>query len=137
MLNNPLFLSLIAACCFGGWPFIVRAIGLPPLGVAVFLSAGTLMLVFVAGPMLFPWNTVSGKMIFFGLLSGVINGIAFLAYSKLVAVPQWDISTYVPMVLALTLVISTIGGPLFFNESFSVVKTLGMVSILVGIYLIR
>ena len=137
MLQSPLFLSFVTALGFGGWPLVARAIGLPPLGIAILLSVGTLALVSFVGPVFFPWTTISGKTIFLGLGIGVINGFAFLAYSKLVATLEWDVSTYVPVALALMLIVPAIGGPLFFKEDFSVEKFAGIVSILIGIYLLR
>lgn len=137
MLQNPFFLSLIAAVGFGGWPLVARAAGIPPFGIAVILSIGSVAAVTAVGPIMFTWDAVTRKMIYVGLLAGVINGISFLAYSKLVSNTAWDISTYVPLVIALMLIVPVIGGPLFFYENFSQSKAFGILAILLGVYLIR
>lgn len=137
MFQNPFFLSLVAALGFGGWPLIARAVGIPPFGIAVILSIGTVAAVTAVGPMMFTWSAVSRKMIYVGLIAGVINGISFLAYSKLIANTEWDISVYIPLVITLMLLIPVIGGPIFFGESISLNKALGVTSILIGVYLIR
>ena len=137
MFQNPFFLSLVAAIGFGGWPLAARAAGIPPFGIAVILSIGTVAAVTAVGPIMFTWDSVSRKMVYIGLLAGVINGVSFLAYSRLVSNPAWDISVYVPLAIALMLIIPVIGGPLFFNESVTINKVLGVLAILVGVYLIR
>ncbi|MHB1118419.1 MAG: hypothetical protein ACYCZ7_02785 [Minisyncoccota bacterium] len=137
MFQNPFSLSLVVALGFGGWPLIVRAAGIPPLGIAVILSIGTLASVTTVGPFLFSWDAVTRKMIYIGLLAGAVNGISFLAYSKLVANPAWDISVYVPIAIALMLIVPALGGTIFFGENFSATKTLGVLTILIGVYLLR
>ena len=137
MFQNPFFLSLVAAVGFGGWPLVARAAGIPPFGIAVILSIGTVAAVTAVGPIMFTWDAVTKKMIYVGLLAGLINGVSFLAYSKLVSNPAWDISTYVPLAIALMLIIPVIGGPIFFGECLTGNKILGVIAILVGVYLIR
>jgi len=137
VLQNPIFLSLIVAFGFGGWPLIARAAGLPPFGIAVILSIGTVAAVTAVGPIMFTWDAVTKKVVYLGLLAGVINGVSFLAYSKLVSNPAWDISTYVPLAIALMLIVPVIGGPLFFGECLTGNKILGVAAILIGVYFIR
>ncbi|HAT68529.1 MAG: hypothetical protein A2481_02290 [Candidatus Yonathbacteria bacterium RIFOXYC2_FULL_47_9] len=137
MFQNPFFLSLVTAIGFGGWPLVARAIGIPPFGIAVILSIGTVAAVTAVGPLMFTWDTVSRKMVYIGLIAGAINGVSFLAYSRLVSSTEWDISTYVPIATALMLIIPVIGGPLFLNETLTMNKVVGTISILIGVYLIR
>ena len=137
MLQNPFFLSFVIAIGLGGWPLAARAAGIPPFGIAVILSIGTVAAVTAVGPMMFTWDAVTKKMVYIGLLAGLINGVSFLAYSKLVSNPAWDISLYVPLAIAMMLIVPVIGGPLFFGESMSPNKWLGIILILAGIYCIR
>jgi drug/metabolite transporter (DMT)-like permease len=137
MFQNPVFLALVAAFGFGGWPLVARAAGIPPFGIAVILSIGTVAAVTAVGPIMFTWDAVSRRMIYIGLIAGVINGISFLAYSRLVSNPAWDISTYVPLAIALMLIVPVVGGPLFFGERLTGNKILGVIAILIGVYLIR
>ena len=137
MFQNPFFLSLVTAIGFGGWPLVARAIGIPPFGIAVILSIGTVAAVTAVGPLMFTWDTVSRKMVYIGLIAGAINGVSFLAYSRLVSSTEWDISTYVPIATALMLIIPVIGGPLFLNETLTMNKVVGTISILIGVYLLR
>lgn len=137
MFQNPFFLSVITAVGFGGCSLVARATGIPPLGVVVLLSIGTLASVSTVGPLLFSWDTIPKKMIYIGLLIGFVNGVSFLAYSKLLSNPAWDISLYVPLAIAMMLIVPVIGGPLFLGESMSPNKWLGIILILAGIYCIR
>src|SRR3989339_1835367 len=131
MFHNPFFLLLVTALGFGGWPLVVRAAGIPPFGIAVILSIGTVAAVTAVGPIMFTWDAVSRKMVYIGLIAGAINGVSFLAYSRLVSSTEWDISTYVPIATALMLIIPVIGGPLFLNETLTMNKVVGTISILI------
>lgn len=75
-------------------------------------------------------------MVYIGLLAGMVNGLSFLAYSKVVANPEWDISIYAPLTIAMMLMVPAVGGIVFFGESFSAIKGCGLIMILVGAYMI-
>lgn len=132
----PFFLSLVASFGFGGWPLVAHAYGIPPLATALIISIGTLASVATVGPAMFTWDAVARKAIYVFLGWGVLNGISILAYSKLISNDQWNISTYVPLVISMTLIISVAGGAIFFKECLSVYKALILVIIIICVYLL-
>ncbi len=106
-----------------------------PLAVAAYnLAFGCIFVALFSRP----WDTatviVSGKLILYGVLFGLIptalaNGIYFSGLSGITRTSR------VPVVASVELVVANIIGLLAFRESFSVVRGIGIVMVLISIAL--
>jgi len=137
MLNNPMVLAAITAIGFGGWPLIVRNAGLSTIWLAILVSLGSFLAVMAGSPTFNFGGTPSSRALMIGLFAGLLNGTAFLTYSKLIVSQEWNLSVYIPMVVGMMLLIPVIGGVTIFAEPITPSKTAGVIAILVGIWLLR
>lgn len=84
-----------------------------------------------------PQPTPQTKQVLIALACGLIGGVSFVIWTKLISWPNANISILISIATASGLVVLTIGAWLIFGESFTTKKILGLAAILVGIYLIR
>ena len=136
MLNNPMVLAVITAIGFGGWPLITRNVGVSPIWTAIIVSSFTFIAVIAGSPAFNFGGNPMTRAIVLCTIAGLINGVAFLAYTKLVTTISWDLSVYVPISLSMMLLIPFFGG-WFLGEEMTISKLAGVAAILVGVYLLR
>jgi len=134
MTNAALFYSFILALTFGVCPLVARSSGLTPGWTSAFLALGTLPI--VACGFWYGGAVPVGRSLIIGILAGLINGIGLLAYGKLTS-GQFEISRYMPIALAVAPAIIAIGGWLFFHESLTLNKIIGVVAVVVAVWLLH
>ncbi len=138
-MKHGLFLALISAIGFGGWPLLSRASGANQLWINTIL-----MVVSLAVALCFAH--FSGVNVGEGLISkkgfallcfaGLINGIGLVAFGTILTNPM-EISTWVPVTNVFITLVSVLGGVLLFSESFPPQKMIGVALALCGVWLLN
>lgn len=133
LMNNPVVFAFLAAFGFAAWPLMLRGANLSGIWVAILATIGAVPIVLL-GYKLDP-NVPAFKSILWGLLAGVINGFAMLAYSRLVAWKGVDLSSIMPLVLVITPLVIVLGGFFIYGEQiFAAKKLAGIVFALLAIW---
>ena len=96
-----------------------------PIAIAFVVSVCSLFLM-IGGLFYFEWGATTTRGLVYLALSGVMAGIGFLAYTRLVSNPEWAISTYAPASTILIVIILTLGGKFFYGEPLSSEKIIGL-----------
>jgi len=126
----------IVSLFWGGWPLILRSAGDVGNTGAFLLSASALiplsLFAFSTGFTLPETNSLM-KL----LIAGIIMGAGMIIYNNIINGGLIEISTFVPIANTLMLLITTIGGIVFFAESFTLQKIIGFIFMLIGIFLLR
>lgn len=136
MKDNPLYWCFLSALFSGTWPLIAKFYKLNSFWMAVIMPIGTLVVAVLwlsANPQPIPQT----KQVLIALACGLIGGISFVIFTKLISWPNKDISVLISIVTASGLTVLAIGAWLIFGESFTTKKILGLIAIFIGIYLIR
>lgn len=134
-MNNPIILIAIAAIGFGLWPSIARLSGLSPILIALIVGSGTVLPVIMLMPF-FEIGIMTRNGFYTALAAGLINGVGFTAYSKLVSNSGWDISIYLPIAITGALIVATASGILFFSEPLTAKKITGVILALAASWLL-
>lgn len=124
------------AFSFALWPVIARFAQIPIVWTAVLVNAGSLLvaLIFLAFR---PVEVVSEtRVLWLGLLAGIVNGVGFLVYSYVLSDTTVSASTVVALVDILIPLAALILGFLFLKETLSVYKALGVLMAILSIYLL-
>ncbi len=125
------------AVMWGGWPLVARVASLPAIWVAIVgTSIGALTVVLVSGISGRIKDLPDTKALLLGSIAGIMLGLGMFAYSKLVSNPEWEISTLVPIAAGLITALTAIGGIWFFGESIGLIKSIGLVCVVIGIALL-
>ncbi len=128
-------LVLITAIGFGVWPLLARYAGLSSIATALLIALGTLFPVMIGARFMpFNYGQTSGRAIVIGLLGGVINGVAFLAYSRVVSNPELNLSVYIPAMVLISVFVTVVGSAFFFGETISINKVAGFILMSAAIY---
>lgn len=133
-MNNPLVLTIITALGFS-WPLIARTSGASPYATSLAVTVVSLF-VLLAGVRFLHFGDLTTRGTLLISLSGVMAGVALLAYATLVSNPTWDISQYVPMSLILMITIGAVGGMFFYGEVVTFQKIFGLCLAIIGCWLI-
>ena len=126
----------LVAVFWGGYPLVARLSGfgsplgsfllallsLAPIGAAVFWSGDT---VAPTGAQLWPL-----------VIAGLMQGIGLLAFVRL-ATGELEASVAIPISDVVMLMVTTVGAILFFQESITAQKVVGLTLLVVGIVLLR
>ncbi|OGZ31916.1 MAG: hypothetical protein A3F21_00455 [Candidatus Portnoybacteria bacterium RIFCSPLOWO2_01_FULL_38_39] len=70
------------------------------------------------------------------LAAGIVNGLGMLAFGTLVAWEGMELSKLISIAWGLVLIVISVGAWFFFEEQFTASKITGIISIVVGIYLL-
>ncbi|TSC77585.1 MAG: hypothetical protein G01um101429_1001 [Parcubacteria group bacterium Gr01-1014_29] len=133
-MNQPLFFCGLVALFWGGMGLVSRASGLNPGWVACMLGIGTLPLA-LTGAIGNPIPSTTALSV--GLVAGILNGLGILAFGKIAAWQGIDISRLTPIAYGMIPVVVAVGAWLAFGEQFTTAKTVGLVAIVIGIYLLN
>lgn len=131
MTNNPLVLAAFSSVVFGAWPLIARLSGAGSAWTAIVVAIGTLGVVLLGAnsdtPDLKGWGVL--------LLAGVVNGLGFLAYSKILERKELELSQYLAMVPVGMVVVTVVGAMLFFGEPATAKKVAGVLLAVIALVL--
>lgn len=139
MFSNPTTLVLLTGIAGGVWPVLMRYSALSPLAVATFVSVTSAIIVLTAGKHIIPGGNTTEltfQPVVIAIVSALLNTIAFLSYSKLISHSEWDISQYLPVALALMLIVPAFAGMCFLGEAFTFRKISGITIMIFGMYLL-
>ena len=126
---------MMAAIGFGAWPLIARYASLGGSATALLISLGTLFPVVIGLKFLpFAHAQMPIRAILIGLLAGAVNGAGFLAYSRIISNRDLDFSVYVPIMVLLSMFVTTAGSVILFGEKISLDKVIGLILMLLSIY---
>ena len=76
------------------------------------------------------------RLIVFGVIAGVINGLGMLAYGRILSNTDWNVSKYVPIVAVASIATAAIGAFLIFKEPLTIQKSLGLVFAALAVWLL-
>ncbi len=128
----------MVAITWGGWPLIVRSAG--QVGYAGILT----VTIFAVAPVLLA-SLQQGVASFHGfqmtwwkfVISGLLAGGGFIFYNQALGSSKMEVSTVVPLINSMMIVVTVVGGILFFSETVTLQKVLGVVLLVGGIFLLR
>ncbi len=125
---------VIGLVCWGSWPLITKASDISDLFVRGFL----VNIVTVVGFLPFLPGRISGAGLISGgtgilLLAGVMNFAGHALFQKLQTIPGNQVSLYMGMIPGLVVLAGAIGGPIFYGEEITVLKTLFTSLIVIGV----
>lgn len=133
-LNSLKLALIIGVLCWGSWPLIANASSISDPIIRGFLVSMVTTLGFVPflpGRISFHTFASLGALIL--LIAGAFNFAGHWLFPKLqVTVRGGEISFYMPMILALCMLVSAVGGPLFFGDTVTWPKTFFTVWIMIG-----
>lgn len=136
-MKNPLILALLAGFFFGLWPVVARHISIAALWISFLIPVGTLLIVApTALPGMISGATPMNRLIVFGVIAGVINGLGMLAYGRILSNTDWNVSKYVPIVAVASIATAAIGAFLIFKEPLTIQKSLGLVFAALAVWLL-
>lgn len=134
LLTHPFVQCMICAWGFGGWPIMMKFFGLR-IGWAMMIVTIAQFGSAVALLRLSPEVPVMRSMVQFTLLGAIPNALAILSMGFLLRQKGEVITTWVPVMNAMMLLVGLFGGALFLaDEALTVRKLVGVGSICFGIY---
>ena len=137
MTTKTLLLALVAGSFFSSYPFLIRMSGLNYVAAAIALQIGT-MIVFAP---LSPWYIDLRAIIVFStllaLVAGVMNGFWHMAFQRLLATPDVEISRLTVVMVAVQIVVAMAIGNIFNGERITPIKCLGALFVGLGIWLVK
>lgn len=134
-MDNGIVLCLVTALGFGTWPLIARWSGVGSAWITAIVSCVTAITVICLEPPKFS-AMPTGKVTVLLLAAGFINGIAWLAYGRLVADEELQISRLAPAVSMIMIAVLAIGGVIIFGEEITLKKMMGVVCAVLATWLL-
>jgi drug/metabolite transporter (DMT)-like permease len=127
---------VLVALCWGGWPLVSRSAGgtgaagslvillaaLVPVGLAAYWEGGAL-----------PAPHAAARL----AVAGVLNGAGLVAFHLVTIRRDVEVSSLVPVIDTAMLLVTALGGILFFAEALTLQKGIGVALLVTGIYLLR
>lgn len=135
-MPSTILYSFIVAFTFAFWPIVTRFGKIPAIWTALLVNAGTLIAALIYYFYKTNTGTLTGKMLVFGIVAGILNGVGFLVYSYLLSNGAVSASTVVILIDIMIPIIAVVLGVLFLKETVSAYKIAGIIISLIGIYLI-
>ena len=135
---NVFLLTVVIAVFWGGWPLVVRATGGTPgnlgnLLLVLLASLPALALLAIKGTTPMPENSWY-KMI----IAGIMMGLGLVLFNQYLATnTKVEISTIVPILNTAMIMVTVAGGIIFFGEAITAQKILGIITLAVGIYMLK
>lgn len=127
--------AVFAGLCFGAWPLIMKASKIKPPIVAATVLVATSLAVFVpflAGNQVPIQVTLVGLLI--GIAAGVLNGLGSIALQRILVSKAIEVTTAIFIIVVTQVVVTAIGGWLFYNEPFTVKKIMVVAAAGVAVY---
>lgn len=135
MSNTLVYITLISLF-WGGWPLVARAAGpITATGSALLCFAALLPVVILAivqGQAL-PYVMSAGKL----CVAGLMMGAGLICFNIVASGRTTDISIVVPVINTSMMLVTVLGGILFFAEPITTQKVFGISLLIAGIILLR
>jgi drug/metabolite transporter (DMT)-like permease len=131
-----IFLGIVTvSLLWGSWPLVAKTAGQTGYIGALIMSASAVIPASIAA-----WY--SAKPLPAGALiklipAGIMMGIGLIVFNLVTSSPKIEISVSLPIINILMMVVAVLGGIIFFSESISIQKILGIAFLALGIYLLR
>jgi len=126
MFESPLFFCVMSALCFGVWPIVSRIGNVGTSWSSVLVVFGALLTtsvgLFFSARESMPL-TRGGAIV---LVAGVLNGVGFLFFGKLMQWKDRDVSQLLPIVFALMPVFTLAAAALLLHEPVTAKKLAGI-----------
>lgn len=125
---------VIGVLCWGSWPLVAQASNLKDPIVRGFLISIVTTLGFVpflSGRISLHTLTSDGALFLF--VAGVLNFAGHYLFPRLQVTTGGQLSFYMPLILALCILVSAIGGLLFFGDTITWPKTFFTAWIMIGV----
>lgn len=134
-MNNGILLCIFTALGFGAWPLLARVARVNDAwATTIVLIVTTFGVTLVQkGGLQNPPSLMALGLL---ALGGAANAVGMLAYGKLVADTQFQVSSLAPAALIGMIAVIAIGGIVFFHESLTWTKGSGICLALVGAWLL-
>ena len=127
----------IAALFWGAYPLVARASGIGGAMGALILTLSGLVPISIAviwqGGITKPATADLGKLI----IAGMMMGIGLVAFNMVANSKRIDASISIPVIDTAMLIVTVIGAALFFSESMTAQKVIGIALLLAGIVVLR
>ncbi len=128
--------ALIAACCFGLWPFIAKLSDAPNAWVCPIATIGTTA---------FLWFATRGQIVtapaptsfavLVLLMAGVVNGFGMVNYGEVLSGSLGSLSSLLPIIYIMMLGVAVMGGVLFLGEPLTWTKIAGTIAGALAVFL--
>lgn len=139
MTAQVVFLAILTAATFGGWPLVANKSGLSAPWIAAFVLLGSLVPSFLLGIFNGDYSAPPARSgVWIALVAGLLNGLGFLIYSRQVSA---DSATPPAQFVATVAVLVTVFIPIFAwalqNEIPSLKQFLGYGCAALAVYLLK
>lgn len=134
-MNNGIVFCLVAGLGFGTWPLIARASEVGSAWITIIVICTTAITVLVSRVSHLS-AVPTGRAIGLLLVAGLLNGIGWLAYGRLVASGEFEISRLAPAALILMIAIIAMGGVVIFGETLTREKSAGVLAAMLAAWLL-
>lgn len=127
-MNNALLLCVSIGLFWAGAPLVGRLSAVNAMMMTVLIAVGSLAINLPAA-FTQDWSSTSPRAIAFGLVAGLLNGAGLLLFYRLVAGSSeglWDLSRVIPLAFVLVAVCSVFGARIFYGETLSTDKIIGL-----------
>ncbi len=136
--TSALFLAIVAGLFWGTWPLVMKQCGAIPPITRVFIMS------FASGLLCVPFmkNQANIALLLsitggFALLAGVLNIAGHIIFQPLVAgLGEAEVSIVMPIAGVVAISTTALGGILFYGESLSPKKAVGLIGAAVVVWLI-
>ena len=136
MVQSSVFWPMLAGLCFGIWPLLMKSSGLNPSMASLVLTTVSLLVYLTFLRTGFDQVALGRIVVLFAVVAGVLNGIGTLAFQKAVGGRELDLTTAVLIVIMLQLVITVVGGLLFYGDPLTGKRFLGFCTAVITAYLL-
>ncbi len=133
LLMYPFVQCMICASGFASWSIMQKMFGLTvgwAMGILTIVQFGATFWLFRLAPEIAP---VRGTILF-ALCGAIPNGIAIVSLGYLLRQKGEVITTWIPVMNAMILIVSLLGGAILLGEALTLRKMVGVGAICFGIY---
>jgi drug/metabolite transporter (DMT)-like permease len=134
-MTEYLFIALVAVT-WGGYPLLTRASGYPGAPGALVLTLVALVPIVLGALWHGKFERPSGSALGYLVAAGLMQGVGLVAFLR-VATGKLEASVSMPIIDTSMIIVTTLGAIVFFRETATVQKLLGIGLLLAGIALLR
>lgn len=135
--GSTLIYVLLSAICFSGWNLLARKAGVNQYWLTIIVCLSTLVPVLIYGVPKLLHSPITLQAFMILCIAGVINGCGFIFYGQALGNEMTNLAVLLPILFGVMVLFSFLGGVWFFDEPTNKAKWIGVLSIILGIYLIN